>query len=29
MLLDSYVMKKGFEELLTLRAEPGTAPPNR
>lgn len=27
MLLDAYVLKKGFEELLTLRSEPGTAPP--
>ncbi|KAI9886393.1 MAG: Tlg2-vesicle protein [Watsoniomyces obsoletus] len=27
MLLDLYVLRKGFEELLTLNAEPGTAPP--
>lgn len=27
MLLDAYVLKKGFEELLTLRAEAGTTPP--
>lgn len=27
MLLDAYVLKKGFEELLTLRSEAGTAPP--
>lgn len=27
MLLDAYVLKKGFEELLTLRSEPGTTPP--
>jgi len=27
MLLDSYVLKKAFEELLTLKSEPGTAPP--
>ncbi|KAK4990453.1 Vacuolar protein sorting-associated protein 53 [Elasticomyces elasticus] len=26
MLLDSYVLKKGFTELMTLNAEPGTAP---
>ncbi|KAI9770325.1 MAG: Vacuolar protein sorting-associated protein 53 [Geoglossum simile] len=28
MLLDSYVLKKGFEELPTLNAEPGTAVPS-
>ncbi|KAK4565397.1 Vacuolar protein sorting-associated protein 53 [Recurvomyces mirabilis] len=28
MLLDSYVLKKGFQELATLNAEPGT-PPNQ
>ncbi|RYN30569.1 Vacuolar protein sorting-associated protein 53 [Alternaria arborescens] len=27
MLLDSYVLKKGFTELPTLNEEPGTAPP--
>ncbi|KAF8448337.1 Vps53-like protein [Terfezia claveryi] len=27
MLLDSYVLKKAFEELLTLKSESGTAPP--
>ncbi|KAL9602175.1 MAG: hypothetical protein Q9219_002039 [cf. Caloplaca sp. 3 TL-2023] len=27
MLLDTYVLKKGFEELLTLNAPPNTAPP--
>ncbi|KAI9840152.1 MAG: Vacuolar protein sorting-associated protein 53 [Thelocarpon superellum] len=27
MLLDIYVLKKGFEELLTINAEAGTAPP--
>ncbi|KAF1986141.1 hypothetical protein K402DRAFT_446669 [Aulographum hederae CBS 113979] len=27
MLLDSYVLKKGFTELPTVNAEPGTAPP--
>ena len=27
MLLDSYVLKKGFEDLLTLRSPPDTAPP--
>ncbi|KAI9784149.1 MAG: Vacuolar protein sorting-associated protein 53 [Geoglossum umbratile] len=27
MLLDSYVLKKGFEELLTLNAEPGATVP--
>jgi hypothetical protein len=29
MLLDSYVLKKGFTELPTLNEEPGTAPPSR
>lgn len=29
MLLDSYVLKKGFTELPTLNEEPGTAPPAR
>ncbi len=29
MLLDLYVLRKNFEELLTLNAEPGTAPPPR
>ena len=29
MLLDLYVMRKGFEELLTINAEPGTVPPAR
>jgi hypothetical protein len=29
MLLDSYVLKKGFTELPTLNDEPGTAPPAR
>ncbi|KAH4377097.1 hypothetical protein HBH92_171770 [Parastagonospora nodorum] len=28
MLLDSYVLKKGFTELPTLNEEPGTAPPS-
>ncbi|KAH7086868.1 Vps53-like protein [Paraphoma chrysanthemicola] len=28
MLLDSYVLKKGFLELPTLNEEPGTAPPS-
>ncbi|KAA6416345.1 MAG: vacuolar sorting-associated 53 [Lasallia pustulata] len=27
MLLDSYVLKKGFEELITLTSSPGTAAP--
>ena len=27
MLLDSYVLKKGFEELITLTSSSGTAPP--
>ncbi|KAL8739456.1 MAG: hypothetical protein Q9190_007741, partial [Brigantiaea leucoxantha] len=27
MLLDSYVLKKGFEELLTLNSQTGTVPP--
>lgn len=27
MLLDSYVLKKGFEELITLASSPGTAAP--
>ncbi|KAI9802228.1 MAG: hypothetical protein M1825_002949 [Sarcosagium campestre] len=27
MLLDTYVLKKGFEELATLNSEPGTVPP--
>lgn len=27
MLLDSYVLKKGLSELITLNAEPGTQPP--
>ncbi|KAG0130386.1 Vps53-like protein [Tuber indicum] len=27
MLLDAYVMRKVFEDLLTLKAEPGTPPP--
>lgn len=29
MLLDSYVLKKGFTEIPTLNEEPGTAPPAR
>jgi hypothetical protein len=29
MLLDSYVLKKGFTELPTLNEEPGTGPPAR
>jgi hypothetical protein len=29
MLLDSYVLKKGFTEIPTLSNEPGTAPPAR
>lgn len=29
MLLDSYVLKKGFEELPILNEDPGTAPPAR
>lgn len=29
MLLDSYVLKKGFTEIPTLNDEPGTAPPAR
>jgi hypothetical protein len=29
MLLDSYVLKKGFMEIPTLNEEPGTAPPAR
>lgn len=29
MLLDSYVLKKGFTEIPTLNEEPGTAPPQR
>ena len=29
MLLDSYVLKKGFTEIPVINEEPGTAPPPR